>query len=120
MLRFSRPTSDNTDNLWPPYCVLPQVALWGKGILCLLVAIFTSLSLFFCVASFSFSSISFFEGGCGFEGLNESPEVWADTIINVVNANLSKRRSYAEEVKKNGFDSHSEAIRMMKFYLNKL
>ena len=31
------------------------------------MAIFTSLSLFFCVASFSFSSISFFEGGCGFE-----------------------------------------------------
>jgi len=45
--------------------------LWGKGILCLLVAIFTSLSLFFCVASFSFSSISFFEGGCGFEVVNE-------------------------------------------------
>lgn len=53
-------------------------------------------------------------------GLNESPEVWADTIINVVNANLGKRRSYAEEVKKNGFDSHSEAMRMMKFYLGKL
>lgn len=53
-------------------------------------------------------------------GLNESPEVWADTIINVVNANLGKRRSYAEEVKKNGFDSHSEAMRMMKFYQNKL
>ena len=52
-------------------------------------------------------------------GLNESPEVWADTIINVVNANLGKRRSYAEEVKKNGFDSHSEAMRMMKFYQNK-
>ena len=51
-------------------CVLPQVALWGKGILCLLVAICTSLSLFFCVASFSFSSISFFEGGCGFEAKN--------------------------------------------------
>ena len=32
------------------------------------MAIFTSLSLFFCVAYFSFSSISFFEGGCGFEG----------------------------------------------------
>ena len=31
------------------------------------MAIFTSLSLFFCVAYFSFSSISFFEGGCGFE-----------------------------------------------------
>ena len=53
-------------------------------------------------------------------GLNESPEVWADTIINVVNANLGKRRSYAEEVKKNGFDSHSEAMRMMNFYLGKL
>lgn len=53
-------------------------------------------------------------------GLNESPEVWADTIINVVNTNLGKRRSYAEEVKKNGFDSHSEAMRMMKFYLDKL
>lgn len=53
-------------------------------------------------------------------GLNESPEVWADTIINVVNANFGKRRSYAEEVKKNGFDSHSEAMRMMKFYLDKL
>lgn len=53
-------------------------------------------------------------------GLNESPEVWADTIINVVNANLGKRRSYAEEVKKNGFDSHSEAMRMMKFYLDRL
>ena len=53
-------------------------------------------------------------------GLNESPEVWADTIINVVNANIGKRRSYAEEVKKNGFDSHSEAMRMMKFYLDKL
>ena len=36
-----------------------------------LVAIFTSLSLFFCVASFSFSSISFFEGGCGFEDDNK-------------------------------------------------
>ena len=43
----------------------------GKGILCLLVAIFTSLSLFFCVAYFSFSSISFFEGGCGFEVIDE-------------------------------------------------
>ena len=35
------------------------------------MAIFTSLSLFFCVASFSFSSISFFEGGCGFEDEKE-------------------------------------------------
>ena len=52
--------------------------------------------------------------------LNELPEVWADTIINVVNANHGKRRSYAEEVKKNGFDSHSEAMRMMKFYLDRL
>ena len=29
----SRQISDNAYNLWVWYCVLPQVALWGKGIL---------------------------------------------------------------------------------------
>ena len=52
MLRFSRPTSDNTDNLWSWYCVLPQVVLWGKGILCHLMAISTTLNLFPSVVSF--------------------------------------------------------------------
>ena len=35
-------------------CVLPQVALWGKGILCPLMAISTALIIFFCVDSFFF------------------------------------------------------------------
>ena len=50
-------------------------------------------------------------------GLNESLEVWADTIINVVNANLDKRRSHAEDVKKNGFDSETETKKLEKFYM---
>lgn len=33
---------------------------------------------------------------------------------------MPKRRSYAEEVKKNGFDSRSEALRMQNFYWSKL
>lgn len=53
-------------------------------------------------------------------GLDESADVWADKIIGAVNENLDKRRSFADEVKKNGFDSHSEAMRMMNFYLNKI
>lgn len=52
--------------------------------------------------------------------LDEKTEAWADQIIKIVNENMSQRRGYAEEVKKNGFDSHSEAVRMMKFYLSKL
>ena len=50
-------------------------------------------------------------------GLNESPEFWADTIINVVNENLGKRRSHAEDVKKNGFDSKTETKKLEKFYM---
>lgn len=53
-------------------------------------------------------------------GLDEKPEAWAENIIKVVNDNMPLRRSYAEEVKQNGFDSHSEAMRMMEFYLGKL
>ena len=32
MLMCSRMTLDDTDNLWSWFCVLPQVAWWGKGI----------------------------------------------------------------------------------------
>ena len=53
-------------------------------------------------------------------GLDESPTAWAEKIIPIVNNNLSERRSYSEEVKQNGFDSHSEAMRMMNFYLDKI
>ena len=34
---------DDTDNLWSWFCVLPQVAWWGKWILCVFVAIFAAL-----------------------------------------------------------------------------
>ena len=53
-------------------------------------------------------------------GLNESPEKWADTIIPVVDNNIPSRRSYSDEIVSAGFDSTSEAIRLQKFYLQKL
>ena len=50
-------------------------------------------------------------------GLEESPVIWADKIVKVVEDYMPKRRSYAAEVKINGFDSKSEALRMQSFYL---
>ena len=47
-------------------------------------------------------------------GLEESPVIWA---VKVVEDYMPKRRSYAAEVKINGFDSKSEALRMQSFYL---
>ena len=43
MLMCSRMTLDDTDNLWSWFCVLPQVSLWGKGFLCVFLAIFAAL-----------------------------------------------------------------------------
>lgn len=53
-------------------------------------------------------------------GLEESPKVWAEKIIPIVKENLSKRRSYAEEVKINGFDSHTETKKLERYYMDKL
>jgi len=53
-------------------------------------------------------------------GLEESPDIWADKIIKVTNNNMPIRRSYAEEVKRNGFDSKNEAIRMQNLYFSKI
>ena len=53
-------------------------------------------------------------------GLEETPDAWADNIIKVTNENMPKRRSYAEEIKKSGFDSFSEAKRMQEYYFNAL
>lgn len=53
-------------------------------------------------------------------GLDEKPELWADKIIKVVNDYIYKRRSYTAEVKRNGFDSSNEALRMQKFYITEL
>lgn len=51
-----------------------------------------------------------------FLSLKESPADWADIIISVVSANKGTRRSYVEEMKKAGFDSYEEAIRLQEFY----
>lgn len=53
-------------------------------------------------------------------GLDEQPERWADKIIRIVNDNLSNRRSYTEEIKESGFDSLNEALRMQKYYLERI
>lgn len=52
--------------------------------------------------------------------LNETPENWANKIIAVTANNIPQRRSYADEIKKNGFDSYSEAERLQNFYLSKI
>lgn len=53
-------------------------------------------------------------------GLEVSPSVWADKIVKVIEDYTPRRRSYAEEVKKNGFDSKSEALRMQNFYFSRI
>lgn len=53
-------------------------------------------------------------------GLDESPDVWAEEIIEKTKANMSIRRSHADDIKKNGFDSYSEARRLQEFYLTKI
>lgn len=52
--------------------------------------------------------------------LNETPDYWANKIISVTQKNIPHRRSYADEIKKNGFDSYSEAHRLQKYYLEKV
>lgn len=52
--------------------------------------------------------------------LDESPEFWADKIIMIVNDNLLRRRSYTKEIKQSGFDSSNEALRLQKYYLDKV
>ena len=53
-------------------------------------------------------------------GLDKSPDDWADVIIKKVNENIPVRRNHADDVKKNGFDSHQEALRMQEFYFNSI
>ena len=43
MLMCSRMTLDDTDNLWLWFCVLPQVAWWGKGHLYVFMVTFDAL-----------------------------------------------------------------------------
>lgn len=53
-----------------------------------------------------------------FIDLSESEEYWADEIIRACKENMSKRRSYAQEVAEAGFDSASEALRLQEYYIN--
>lgn len=50
--------------------------------------------------------------------LEDSPEEWAQFIINRVNTNMPLRRNHADDIRKNGFDSYNEALRLQTFYLN--
>ena len=52
-------------------------------------------------------------------GLNESSNVWAEKIIAVVNSASGDRGRYCHDVKKAGFDSKSEALRLQHFYFEK-
>lgn len=52
-------------------------------------------------------------------GLNESPTVWAEKVTDVVNSASGDRGRYFLDVKKAGFDSKSEALRLQTFYFEK-
>lgn len=51
--------------------------------------------------------------------LDDAPDIWADEIIKTTKANMPVRRSHADDVKRNGFDSYNEAQRLQEFYLDK-
>lgn len=53
-----------------------------------------------------------------FIGLDEGPAAWAEKIIPVVKHYMPLRRSYAKEVAEAGFDSKTEAERMLRYYQN--
>ena len=52
-----------------------------------------------------------------FIDLNEGAAAWAEKIIPIVAENMPKRRSYAKEVADAGFDSKTEAEKMLKYYM---
>lgn len=53
-------------------------------------------------------------------GLEETPETWANKIIEVTKDNIGTRKSHSDDIKRNGFDSYCEALRIQDFYLNKI
>ena len=53
-------------------------------------------------------------------GLEETADEWAKRIVKKVSETIPNRRSYATEVKENGFDSGKEAERLQHFYLDSL
>lgn len=53
-----------------------------------------------------------------FISLKESATTWAEKIIPVVESNIKNRCSHTQEIIDKGYDSHSEAERLMNYYLN--
>lgn len=52
-----------------------------------------------------------------FIGLDVPAEAWADEILSAVKENIPVRRSRAEDIVKQGFDSATEAVRLQNYYL---
>lgn len=50
--------------------------------------------------------------------LDKGAEYWANVIVEETAKNIPQRRSHAEDVINNGFDSESEARRLQEFYFN--
>ena len=59
MLICSRMTLDDTDNLWLWFCVLPQVAWWGKGHLYVFMVTFDALCPLLLTMQILFASVSY-------------------------------------------------------------
>lgn len=53
-------------------------------------------------------------------GLDETPDKWAERIIEVTTANVPVRKSHAQDVKDYGFDSANEARRLQEYYFKQL
>ena len=53
-----------------------------------------------------------------FIDLAEGAAAWAEKIIPIVAKNMPIRRSHAKEVADAGFDSATEADKMLKYYIN--
>ena len=86
MQDLSKQNSDKNPFFPVRICVLPQVASWGKGILCHLMAISTALSIFFYVDSFFFQFYIIFEGGCEFE------EYFSSLSLKILSTKVSNKQ----------------------------
>lgn len=53
-----------------------------------------------------------------FISLEETPEFWADKVLEAVQKNMHIRKNHINEIKKQGFDSIEEAKRLQQFYFD--
>lgn len=52
-----------------------------------------------------------------YTSLKESPHIWAEKIITMVQQNIPIRQSHCQDIINAGFDSHSESVRLQNYYL---